>query len=147
MAYWPQDPILLYGKAHRAGGGILQEAHVGFDYIKVNFHTDNFTIIDKVIDVFVPLSEIDHTLHGELCGLRTDVYSFLSYGYAGHEKLGVKASDDTQDQIRQPQEHNAQQFDAYDKLETLVSEPDAFDEPVLEIELVIVYYVIAYTRD
>ena len=36
---------------HITGGGMLQEACAGVDYIKVNFHTDNFAIIDKVIVV------------------------------------------------------------------------------------------------
>ena len=57
------------------------------------------------------------------------VYSFLGYGYAVHAKLGVKASDDTHDHFHKPQEHEAQQFAAYEALERLVSEPDAFDEP------------------
>ncbi|KAL5475612.1 hypothetical protein EMCRGX_G025445 [Ephydatia muelleri] len=88
---------LFYSIAkHITGGGRLQEARAGVDYIKVNFHTDNFTIIDKVI------------------------------------VLGVKASDDAQGQFHRPQEHNAQQFDVYDTLETLVSEPDAFDEPATQ---------------
>ena len=34
---------------HITGGGKQQEARAGVDYIKVNFHTDNFTIIDRVI--------------------------------------------------------------------------------------------------
>ena len=126
----PIGRTLFYSIAkHITGGGKLQEARAGVDYIKVNFHTDNFAIIDKVIDALAPLSEIDHALRNELCGLRTDVYSFLSYGYAVHAKLGVEASDDTQDHFLQPQEHDAQQFAEYEALERLVSEPNAFDEP------------------
>ena len=52
------------------------------DYIKVNFHIDNFAIVDKVIDALAPLYDVDHTLRNELCGLRSDAYTFLSYGYA-----------------------------------------------------------------
>ena len=117
---------------HITGGGKLQEARAGVDYKKVNFHTDNFAIIDKVTDVLAPLSEIDHALRNELCGLHTNVSNFISYGYAVHAKLGVKASDDTQDHFLQPHEHDAQQFAVYDALERLVSEPDAFDEPATQ---------------
>ena len=35
---------------HITGGGKQQEARAGVDYIKVNFHTDNFAVVDKVID-------------------------------------------------------------------------------------------------
>ena len=49
------------------------------DYLKVNFHTDNFTIIDKVIDVLAPLSDVDRTLWVELLGLHSGVFTFLSY--------------------------------------------------------------------
>eukprot|EP00731_Ephydatia_muelleri_P038484 Em0778g1a len=77
-------------------GGKQQEARAGVDYIKVNFHIDNFTIVDKLIDVLAPPSDVDHTLRDELRGLRTDVYTFLSYGYALHAREGVKASEDTQ---------------------------------------------------
>ena len=109
---------LFYSIAkHITGGGKLQEARAGVDYIKVNFHTDNFAIIDKVIDLLAPLSEIDHASRNELCGLYTDVYSFLRYGYAVHAKLGVKATDDTQDHFLQPQEHETQQIAAYEALE------------------------------
>ena len=55
---------------HITGGGKQQEARAGVDYIKVTFHTDNFTIIDRVIDVIAPLSDNDHTLRNELCHLR-----------------------------------------------------------------------------
>ena len=48
----PIGRTLFYSIAkHITGGGRLQEARAGVDYIKVNFHTDNFTIIDKVIVV------------------------------------------------------------------------------------------------
>ena len=101
---------------HIIGGGKQQEARAGVDYIKVNFHIDNFTIVDKLIDVLAPPSDVDHTLRDELRGLRTDVYTFLSYGYALHAREGVKASEDTEDQgdySHQPQEHEVQQLIAY----------------------------------
>ena len=47
------------------GGGKQQEARAGVDYIKVNFHTDNFVIVDKIVDVIAPLSDLDHTLRDE----------------------------------------------------------------------------------
>ena len=94
------------------GGGKQQEARSGVDYIKVNFHTDNFAIVDKVIDVLAPLSDVDHTLRNELYGLRSDAYTFLSYGYAVHVRKGVKASAETGVHSNQPREHEAQQFNA-----------------------------------
>ena len=36
------------------GGGKKQCARSCVDYIKVNFHTDNFELVDKVIDVVAP---------------------------------------------------------------------------------------------
>lgn len=114
------------------GGGKQQEARAGVDYIKVNFHTDNFAIIDKVIDVLAPLSDVDHTLRNELRGLRSDAYTFLSYGYAVHVRKGVKASEETGVHNHQPQEHEAQQFSAYQELEELNSLPDLFDEPATQ---------------
>ena len=83
---------------HITGGGKQKEARVGVDYIKVNFHIDNFTIVDKVIDALAPQSDVDHTLRDELRGLRADVYTFLSYGYALHAREGVKASENIKDQ-------------------------------------------------
>ena len=56
------------------GGGKQQEARARVDHIKVNFHTDNFAIMDKVIDLLAPLSDLEHTLRDELRLLRTDVY-------------------------------------------------------------------------
>ena len=57
------------------GGGKKQEAQAGVDYIKVNFHTDNFAFVDKIIDVLAPLSDVDHILRDELHGLRSDKYT------------------------------------------------------------------------
>ena len=121
------------------GGGKQQEAWAGVDYMKVNFHIDNFSIVDKVINALAPPSDVDHTLRDELRGLRADVYTFLSYGYASHAREGVKASEDTKDQcedFHQPQEYEAQQFMAYQKLEKLVSLPEKLDEPATQEALV-----------
>ena len=124
---------------HITGGGKQQEARAGVDYIKVNFHMDNFSIVDKLIDILAPLSDVDHTLRNELRGLRTDVYTFLSYGYALHAREGVKASEDTEDQCdysHQPQEHEVQQLRAYQELEELVSQPDKLDDPGIQEAIV-----------
>ena len=82
---------------HITGGGKQLEAWAGVVYIKVNFHIDNFTIVDKVIDVLAPESDVGYTLHDELLGLRFDVYTFLSYGYVLHTREGIKASESTKD--------------------------------------------------
>ena len=58
---------------HITGGGKHQEAWSGIDYIKVNFHKDNFVIVDKVIDVLAPLSEVDRTLREKLYSLRSNI--------------------------------------------------------------------------
>ena len=124
---------------HITGGGKQQEAHTGVDYIKVNFHIDNFSIVDKLIDILAPLSDVDHTLRNELRGLHTDVYTFLSYGYALHAREGVRASEDTEDQCdysHQPQEHEVQQLRAYQELEELVSQPDKLDDPGIQEAIV-----------
>ena len=83
--------------------------------------------MDKLIDALAPQSDVDHTLQDDLRGLRADVYTFLNYGYALHAREGVKASEDTDDQCEdfyQPQEHEAQQFRAYQELDELVSQPE-----------------------
>ena len=82
---------------HITGGGKQLEAWAGVVYKLVNFHIDNFTIVDKVIDVLAPESDVGHTLHDELHGLRVDVYTFLSYGYVLHIREGIKASESTKD--------------------------------------------------
>ena len=130
----PIGKTLFYTIANNiTGGGKLQEARAGVDYLKVNFHSENFTIIDKVIDVLAPLSDIDHTLRYELLCLRSDVFTFLSYGFAVHVKSAVQASDDTVVQSRtEPQEHEAHQFAEYKKLGELLSQPDLFDEPATQ---------------
>ena len=129
----PIGKTLFYTIANNiTGGGKLQEARAGVDYLKVNFHSENFTIIDKVIDVLAPLSDIDHTLRDELLCLRSDVFAFLSYGFAVHVKSGVQASNDTVVQSREPQEHEAHQFAEYKKLGELLSQPDLFDEPATQ---------------
>ena len=57
---------LFYTIANQiTGGGKLQEAGVGVDYVKVNFHIDNFANVDRLIyliKILAPLSDVDHTL-------------------------------------------------------------------------------------
>ena len=47
---------------HITGGCKHQEAQAGVGYIKVNFHNDNFVIVDEVIDMLAPLTDVDHSL-------------------------------------------------------------------------------------
>ena len=90
--------------------------------------------MDKVIDLLAPLSDLDHTLRDELHLLRTDVYTFLSYGYAVNVKEGVKASDEHAGHchIHVPQVHENQLFNAYQELEKLASQSDRFDEAAFQ---------------
>ena len=91
------------------------------DYIKVNFHTDNFPIIDRVIDIIAPLSDINHTLPNELCHLRS--VAVLSYGYAVHARMGVEiSSEETAEHHCQPQDCEAEQLRLYGKPEDLLSQ-------------------------
>ena len=76
----PIGRLMIYTIAKSiTGGGKQQEARAGVDCIKINFHTDNFVNVDKIIDVIAPLSDLDHTLHDELCGLRSYVYMFPTF--------------------------------------------------------------------
>ena len=120
---------------HITGGGKHQEARSGIDYIKVNFHKDNFVIVDKVIDVLVPLSEVDHTLREKLYSLRSDTYTFLNYCYAVHIREAVEAFNETVSHLP-PQEHDGQQFSAYQQLNELLRHPDSLDEPATQQHIV-----------
>ena len=63
----PVGRTLFYDTVnHITGGGKHHETRAGVDYIKVNFHKDNFVIVDKVIDVLAPLSDVDHKLRGHI---------------------------------------------------------------------------------
>ena len=102
----PIGSTLFYSIAKNiTGEGKKQEARAGVDYIKVNFHTDNFAVVDKIIDVLAPLSDVDDILRDELHGLCSDVYTFLSYGYAVHVREGVTVPEDHAEHCRLPQEH------------------------------------------
>ena len=120
---------------HITGGGKHQEARSGNDYIKVNFHKDNFVIVDKVINVLVPLSEVDHTLREKLYSLSSDTYTFLNYCYAVHIREAVEAFNETVSHLP-PQEHDGQQFSAYHQLNELLRHPDSLDEPATQQHIV-----------
>ena len=102
-----QTFVLHYCQAHNCVG--KQQEGAGVDYIKVNFHTDNFTIIDRVFDVIAPLSDIDHTLCNKLCHLHSEMFTFLSYGFAVQVRKGVEASSEvTAEHFHQPQDQEAE---------------------------------------
>ena len=133
----PLGKTMFYSITNKiTGGGKQPEARAWVDYIKVNFHIDNFVIVDKIIDVIAPLSDLDHTLRDELCGLRSHVYTFLSYGYAVHAREGVRVAEDREEHSHLPQEHEAQQFKAYKELEKLLSDPDMYNVPATQVEFV-----------
>ena len=91
----PIGSMLFYLIAKTITRGVKkQKARAGVDYIKVNFHTDNFAVVDKIFDVLASLSDVDHILRDELYGVRTNMYTFLSYGYAMHVREGVKVPED-----------------------------------------------------
>ena len=53
----PIGRTLFYTIARQiTGGGKQQPVRAGVDYIRVNFHTDNFQIIDRVTGVLTPRS-------------------------------------------------------------------------------------------
>ena len=88
--------------------------------------------MDKIIDVLAPLSNVDHILHDELCGLHSDVYIFLSYGYAVHVRDSVKVPEDHAEQCRLPQEHEDQLFKTYQELKEMVAQLNMFDVPAIQ---------------
>ena len=123
---------------HITGGGKHHEARAGVDYIKVNFHKDNFVIVDKVIDVLAPLADVDHSLRDTLYSLRSDAYTFLNYCYGVHVREGVNAFDAELVclPMHHSQEHDVQQFRAYQKLNELVQYPDRFVESSIQQQVV-----------
>ena len=63
---------------HITDGGINQDARAGVDYVKVNYHTANFTLVDVVIKILMAgtdCAQPDEQLHQ-----RKLVFDFLSYG-------------------------------------------------------------------
>eukprot|EP00731_Ephydatia_muelleri_P027136 Em0019g9a len=71
------------------GCGKKQSARAGIDYIKVNFHLDNFEIVDKIIDTVAPVTDTDQEQRDEILRQKGLVFDFISYGYAHHVRKGV----------------------------------------------------------
>ena len=72
------------------GGSKKQQIRAGVDYIKVNHHTDNYQLVDKIIDIVAPASDADQTVREQLYLQRSTVFTFLSYTYAHHVLEGVR---------------------------------------------------------
>eukprot|EP00731_Ephydatia_muelleri_P035072 Em0095g2a len=116
---------------HITGGGKHQEARSGIDYIKVNFHKDNLSLLTKS-SMFLCLSlRVNHTLREKLYSLRSDTYTFINYCYAVHIREAVEAFNETVSHLP-PQEHDGQQFSAYQQLNELLRHPDSLDEPATQ---------------
>ena len=76
--------------------------------------------------MLAPLADVDHSLRDTLYSLRSDAYTFLNYCYGVHVREGVKAFDAELVclPMHHPQEHDVQQFRAYQKLNELVQYTD-----------------------
>eukprot|EP00731_Ephydatia_muelleri_P002008 Em0001g2008a len=113
---------------HITGGGIKQDARAGVDYVKVNYHTDNFALVDMVIKILMACAQPDELLYQ-----RNLEFDFLSYGYSQHVMEGVKAQYEAAGNM-EPLEHNIslqekQQFHQYKELHSMGECPDDFDNP------------------
>ena len=113
---------------HITGGGIKQDARAGVDYVKVNYHTDNFALVDMVIKILMACAQPDELLYQ-----RNLVFNFLSYGYSQHVMEGVKAQYEAAGNM-EPLEYNIslqekQQFHQYKELHSMGECPDDFDNP------------------
>jgi hypothetical protein len=73
-----------------SGGSRKQDSRAGVDYIKVNFHHDNYYIVEKIIDTVAPASDADQSLRLQLYQQKSTVCTFLSYSYAHHVLEGVQ---------------------------------------------------------
>ena len=60
------------------GGSKKQQIRAGVDYIKVNYHTDNYQLVDKVIDIVAPASDADQTVREQLYLQRSTVFTVES---------------------------------------------------------------------
>ena len=60
------------------GGSKKQQIRAGVDYIKVNYHTDNYQLVDKVIDIVAPASDADQTVREQLYPQRSTVFTVES---------------------------------------------------------------------
>ena len=115
------------------GGGKKQAARAGVDYIKINFHTDNFALLDMAIKALLPSTEASCALRDELHYQRNLVYDFLSYGYSQHVREGVKARYESSEAVAV--EHfdchlslqEQEQFHLYNEIHSMTLSPDDFD--------------------
>ena len=65
-------------------------ARAGVNYLKVNIHIDNFVIVDRLINILAPVSDLDHIAFWMSYKVSTPMYTcflytFLSYGYSVRE--------------------------------------------------------------
>ena len=120
---------------HITGGGIKQDARAGVDYVKVNYHNDNFALLYMVIKIL--MSGTDCAQPDELLYQRNVVFDFLSYVYSQHVMEGVKAQYELREAAGNMEqlEHNIsllekQQFLQYNELHSTAECLDNFDSPV-----------------
>ncbi|KAL5488503.1 hypothetical protein EMCRGX_G017444 [Ephydatia muelleri] len=118
---------------HITGGGKKQSARAGVDYIKVNFHTDNFELVDKVIDMIAPASDSDQMLRSQLLLQRSTVFSFLSYTYSLHVHEGVIHQYESMGSCQQHQCHQISDeernvFQLYQTVSNLADDPNLFQD-------------------
>ena len=83
-----------------SGGSRKQASRAGIDYIKVNFHHDNFEIVEKIIDTVAPASDADQSLRLQLYQQKTTVFTYLSYTNAQHVLEGVIYQYDSSQQLK-----------------------------------------------
>ena len=133
---WPDVPHMkesLFYEITRniTGGGKKQSARSCVDYIKVNFHTDNFELVDKVIDVVAPASSIEQTLRSQLLLQCSTVFTFLSYTYAQHIFEGVKCQYEGNGNCTHYEHETSTEekevFQLYETVSRLAENPNAFD--------------------
>ena len=118
---------------HITGGGKKQSARAGVDYIKVNFHTDNFELVDKVIDMIAPASDSDQMLRSQLLLQRSTVFSFLSYTYSLHVHEVVIHQYESMGSCQQHQCHQISDeernvFQLYQTVSNLADDPNLFQD-------------------
>eukprot|EP00731_Ephydatia_muelleri_P004241 Em0002g417a len=118
---------------HITGGGKKLSARAGVEYIKVNFHTDNFELVDKVIDMIASASDSDQMLRSQLLLQRSTVFSFLSYTYLLHVHEGVIHQYESKGSCQQHQCHQISDeernvFQLYQTVSNLADDPNLFQD-------------------
>ena len=88
--------------------------------------------------MLAPLTDVDHLLRDTYYSLLSDAYTFLNYCNGVHVREGVEAFDDELVYLpmHHPQEHDVQQFRAYQKLNELVQYSDRFVESSIQQHVV-----------